>query len=184
MARRDQLTYDLGQPSRRPLPWLPLLLVVAVLGLAALLVQGALSSHRVSPAAPQPGVVTSPTPTPRASDSPPLPAGSDAQEGPGLPEGSRQAASRFVQAWLDRNPATRESALHQVSTPALAEALMLTDPANVPRARPRGAPVLEDAGTYSAQFSQPLSTGATVSIYLVADPAARYRWLATSVEQA
>jgi hypothetical protein len=183
LARRDQLTYDLGQPSRRPLPWLPLLLVVAVLGLAALLVQGALRSQRASPAAPQLGVVTSPTPT-RASAPPPSPSGSDAQEGPGLPEGSRQAASRFVQAWLDRNPATRETALHQVSTPALAETLMLTDPANVPRASPRGAPVLEEAGTYSAQFRQPLSTGATVSIYLVADPAARYRWLATSVEQA
>ena len=61
---------------------------------------------------------------------------------------------------------------------------MLTDPANVPRAVPKGRPVLTDASTYSAQFSQALSTGASITVYLVADPQARYRWLASSVEQA
>ena len=186
MPKRDQLTYDLGQPSRGPLPWLPLLVGLAVLSLAALLVAGALEGHRAVPAAPQPAVAVSPTltPMPQAPTPAPPASGSDAEEGLALPDGSREAASAFVAAWLDRNPRTRKVALEQVSSPALAEALMLTDPANVPRARPRGAPVLQDAATYSVQFSQALSTGATVSIYLVADPGARYQWLATSVEQA
>ena len=187
MPRRDQLTYDVGQPpGRGPVPWLPLLLLAAVLGIATLLVVGVVVSGRSPQAAP---VATAPpaappTPTASAPASSALPSGSDASESLAAPEGSEQTARAFVAAWLDRDPATRKPALEQVSAPALAEGLMLTDPANVPRARPRGAPVLDDASTYSAQFTQALSTGEPIQIYLVADPQSRYGWLATSVEQA
>jgi hypothetical protein len=44
--------------------------------------------------------------------------------------------------------------------------------------------VLEYASAYSAQFTQVLSTGLTIQVYLVTDPQARYGWLATSVERA
>ena len=118
-----------------------------------------------------------------SASSSPLASGTDAGEEPAVPEGSQRAAAHFVRAWLDRNPQTRKSALAAVSATALIEELMLTDPANIPRAKPRGAPVLGDASAYSVQFSQTLSTGMRINIYLVADPEARYQWVATSVEQ-
>ena len=126
----------------------------------------------------------SPTVIPSTPSASPLPSGSDAAEGLSVPEGSQEAASAFVQAWLDPKAKTREPALQEVASPALAEQLMLTDPANVPKARPRGKPVLDDASTYSTQFTQTLSTGMKISVYLVTDPEARYGWLATSVDQA
>lgn len=187
MPRRDDLTYDVGQPpTRGPVPWLPLLVLVAVLALGTLLVAGVVRSGGDAQAAP------APTPTPSASSTPvppttassPLPSGSDAAEGLPVPEGSQQAASAFIAAWLDADKATRAPALQETASPALAEELMLTDPAKVPRATPRGAPRLADASTYSVQFTQPLSSGMEILVYLVADPASRYGWLATSVEQA
>lgn len=119
-----------------------------------------------------------------ASSASPWPEGSDAADQVTVPEGSQEAASRFVQAWLDPDPTTRKAGLEQVSAPALTEELLLTDPANIPLATPRGAPVLDDASAYSVQFTQALSTGMNIGIYLVADPQARYQWLATSVERA
>lgn len=165
---------------------MPLLLLVAVLAVVTVLVASLVSSGRTPEAAPpeETAVSAAATPTPAPSSSSPLPSGSDAGEGLEVPEGSQQAATAFVRAWLERDRTTREPALAQVSSPALAEGLMLTDPANIPRARPRGAPVLEDASTYSAQFTQALSVGPAIKIYLVADPEARYGWLAASVEQA
>ena len=191
MPRRDQLTYDLGDSSSRgPVPWLPLVVLVAVLGLVTLLVAGVVRSG----GAPEAGPAV-PVPTPSASDTaaPPTtpgpsasaqPTGTDADEALAASEGSERAAVAFVDAWLDRNPKTRPAALEAVSAPALAEGLMLTDPANIPKASRRGAPELVDASAYSSQFTQTLSTGMTIQVYLVADPAARYQWLATSVEQA
>jgi hypothetical protein len=189
MARRDQLTYDLGQRSRSQVPWKPALLLAAVIAVAGLLLAWAVVGSRSPQAVPATGpAAASPTASPTGGSTAPtasaLPSGSDAQEGLGVPEGSQQAASLFVRAWLDRSAKTRKPALEQVATPALAEQLMLTDPANIPRARPRGAPVLGDASTYSTQFTQTLSTGMKIQVYLVADPEARYRWLATSVAQA
>lgn len=189
MARRDQLTYDLDQGSRPPVPWKPVLLLAVVVAIAVLLLVWAVVSSRTPQAALASGpAVASTTASPTASPIPPaaspLPSGSDAEEGLAAPEGSQQAASLFVRAWLDRSAETRKPALEQLATPALAEQLMLTDPANIPRARPRGAPVLNDASTYSTQFTQTLSTGMKIQVYLVADPEAPYRWLATSVDRA
>ncbi|SDR69654.1 hypothetical protein SAMN04488543_0088 [Friedmanniella luteola] len=190
MPRRDQLTYDLGDSSSRgPVPWLPLVVLVAVLGLVTLLVAGVVRSGGDPEAAPAaPGSTSIATATAAPSTPGPgvstPPTGSDADEAPAAPEGSERAAVAFVDAWLDRDPKTRPAALAAVSAPALAEGLMLTDPANIPKATRRGAPELVDASTYSSQFTQALSTGLTIEVYLVADPAARYQWLATSVEQA
>ncbi len=185
MPRRDELTYDIGQPqSRGPVPWVPLLVLVAVLGIVTLLVAGVVRSGEASQAAPAPPASGSSPPLAPASATTPLPSGSDADEGLAAPEGSQEAATAFVDAWLDRNPKTRQPALEHVAAPALVEELMLTDPANIPRARPRGTPALSDASTYSVQFTQALTGGMAIQVYLVADPEARYRWLATSVEQA
>lgn len=188
MARRDQLTYDLGQRSGPQIPWKSVLLLSAVITVAGLLVVWVLMSNRTPQATPAPvpgGTPSTATVTaqPRAASASPLPSGSDAEEGLAVPEGSQQAASVFVRAWLDREPRSRQSALSQVATPGLTEQLMLTDPTNVPAARPRGAPVLNDASTYSTQFTQALSTGMKIEVYLVADPESRYGWLATSVDQ-
>lgn len=166
------------------MPWLPLLLLVAVLGVVTVLVASLVASTRTSQAEPPPDAVASTSASPAPPPSSPLPSGSDAGQGLAAPEGSQQAAAAFVRAWLDRDAKTRRPALQQVSSPALAEELMLTDPANIPRATPRGAPVLQDASTYSVQFTQAMSAGRPIQIYLVADPEARFGWLTTSVEQA
>jgi len=190
LRRRDQLTYDLGQQGRAPVPWKSVLLLAAVIAVAGLLVVWVVASRPTPQAAPA-GVPTFAPPTSADPTGPagsasasPAPSGSDAAEGLGVPDGSQQAASAFVRAWLDRDAKTRGPALRAVATPALAEQLMLTDPRKVPMARPRGAPVLEDASTFSSQFTQRLSTGMRISVYLVAEPGARYGWLATSVDQA
>ena len=186
MARRDQLTYDLGPGSRPAVPWKPVLLLAAVIAVAGLLAVWTVMSSRTPTAGAPTSVPASASPTARPStpSASPLPSGSDAAEGLGVPQGSQHAAAAFVRAWLDRDPKTREPALNEVATPALTEQLMLTDPANIPRARPRGAPVLDDASTFSTQFSQTLSTSMKIYVYLVADPEARYGWVATSVDQA
>ena len=185
MPRRDQLTYDLGQGGPPPVPWKPVLLLAAVIAVVGLLLAWTVTSSRTPQAAPAAAPTstrpTSVSTTPSAS---PLPSGSDAAEGLRVPEGSQEAATAFVRAWLDRDAKTRESALTETATPALAEQLMLTDPTNIPKARPKGSPVLDDASTFSTQFTQALSTGMTISVYLVADPEARYGWLTTSVDQA
>lgn len=191
MARRDELTYDLNQQTRRQVPWTSVALLVAVIAVAGLLLGWTVVSNRAPetrPAAQSTPLSTSAAATPSTSPSPssasPLPSGSDAEEGLSVPEGSQQVATLFVRAWLDVNAKTRKPALDRVASPALAEQLMLTDPANIPRTRPRGAPTLDESSTYSAQFTQSLSSGMKIQIYLVADPAARYGWMATSVDQA
>jgi hypothetical protein len=188
MARRDDLTYDVGPAARqRQVPWVSLLLLIAVLVLAVTLCVGLVRSSKPAPEAGPPPVapVTVPATPPSSSPSAsPMPTGSDAGDGLAMPAGSREATSRFVRAWLDRNPKSRAPALKEVTAPALAEQLMLTDPANIPRATPSGEPVLDEASTYSAQFTQALSNKTRITVYLVADPQARYRWLATSVQRA
>lgn len=188
MARRDQLTYDLGQGPRPQVPWKPVLLLATVITVAGLLLMWAVASQapQAAPASTADPVVSSASPSasPSGTTASPLPSGSDAAEGLGVPEGSQQAATAFARAWLDPARKTRQAALNQVAAPALAEQLMLTDPANIPRAQLRGAPVLDEASTYSTQFTQTLSDGMKIQIYLVADPQARYGWFATSVDQA
>src|SRR4051812_34362929 len=186
MAKPDTLTYDLDSRRRRSVPWGSLLLLVAVVVVAALLVAWVAAGGRQSHASPPPVPATPAPPSPTwdtSAESPP-PSGSDAGEELGRPAGSRDAASRFVTAWLDPNPASRKRALDQVAVPALTEGLMLTARADIPTATAAGGPVLEDASTYSVQFTQTLSDASRIRIYLVADPAARYGWLATSVEPA
>jgi hypothetical protein len=189
--RRDQLTYDLGpSATRRPVPWASVAVLVVVLGLAVVLVVGLVrsggdggSTTAAPPPEPSAPVSTSATPSGSPSSAAPS-AGTDAGQRLTAPEGSEETTTRFVRAWLDPEPTTRAPALEQVAVPALAEQLMLTHPSNIPRATPTGAPVLTDASTYSAQFTQALSTGSSITVYLVADPQARYRWLTSSVEQA
>src|SRR5688572_21292223 len=132
MPRRDQLTYDLGpSSSRRPIPWISVLLLVTALALTIVLAAALVTGSRSSPerAAPAATVSADPAPPSDAASTTPLPTGSDAGDGLGVPEGSREATTRFVRAWLDRDPRTREPALQEVAVPALAEQLMLTDPA-------------------------------------------------------
>ena len=183
MARTDRLTYDVGQQPRHRLRWPSLLLLAALLVGAPALFGWVLVASRTPQGAPVRWPLSlshrARLPSPAARS-----LGSDAGEELTVPEGSEQVSIRFVRAWLDRNPKTRRPALDQLSSPALAEELMLTHPANIPRARPRGGPVLEYASAYSAQFTQALSTGLTIQVYLVTDPQARYGWLATSVERA
>jgi hypothetical protein len=66
----------------------------------------------------------------------------------------------------------------------LTEQLVLTSPANIPKAKAEGDPELEAASAYSVQYVQSLTNGMRVRVYLVADPGSRYGWVATSVERA
>lgn len=193
MPRRDQLTYDVELRRQRDVPWASVLLLVAVVFVVAVLIAWMVNSRTSQPGSAGPAVsrpvssssvVPVPTPTPSTPTSSPAQTGSDLNEGVSAPEGSQQAASRFVVAWLDRNPTTRKAALTQTAAPALVEQLMLTDVANIPLARAKGVPALNDASAYSAQFTQVLTTGMSIRVYLVADPQARYRWVATSVDRA
>lgn len=185
MPRRDQLTYDVDVRERRDIPWPSVLLLIVVLFLAVVLVTWVVSSTktRTSSAPSDSTSVVAPASTPSAPTISSGPTGSDMDEGLPAPEGSQRTVTQFVAAWLDRDPASRKASLGRVASPALAEQLMLTDPTNIPVARVKGPPTLEDASTYSAQFTQLLTTGMSIRVYLVADPQAHYRWLATSVEQ-
>jgi len=191
--RRDQLTYDVGR--RRTVgpagvnPRLFVLLII-VLALAAALVAWTAGSgsspssttpdHGTRPVAAPPSPTSStPSPTP-----PPALTGSDAEQAIRAPEGSKTAVVRFVAAWLDRVPKIRRAELQQTATSGLAEELMLTSQENIPKATAKGPPRLEDASEYSVQFTQRLSDGMRIRVYLVADPQSRYGWTATSVEQA
>lgn len=194
MPRRDLLTYDVAHRRRSwwagAHPGLVVLLIV-VLALAVVLVTWTARSGRpTSGSAPPTHVVSaaavsrrSPSATPRPSASPAL-IGSDADGSDHAPRGSRTAAARFIAAWLEREPKARRSALQDTAAPGLAEQLMLTSPSNIPKATVKGVPVLEHASAYSAQFLQTLSDGMRVRIYLVADPQARFGWVASSVERA
>lgn len=194
MPRRDQLTYDIAPRRGSSLsglnPRLVALLII-VLAIATALVLWTASSARSSPAS-APDHRGASVASPRLSHPSALPSrtpsaaliGSDAGESDQAPDGSRTAAVHFVAAWLDRVPKTRKSELQQTATSGLAEELMLTSDANIPRATAKGPPRLEDASEYSVQFLQTLSDGMRVRVYLVADPQAEFGWVATSVEQA
>ncbi|GAB3919965.1 hypothetical protein GCM10011575_35850 [Microlunatus endophyticus] len=198
MRRRDLLTYDVDQ-RRRPLAELNprlLALLAVVLIVAALLVIWTATSAGSAPRHTVPATAGTPTTPPAASRptsaSPsagvssalPTLTGSDAVTSHGAPAGSTTAAARFVAAWLDVAPKTRKVQLEQTATAGLAEQLMLTSAANIPKAKAAGSPRVEDASEYSVQFLQVLTDGVRIRIYLVADPQARFGWVATSVEQA
>jgi hypothetical protein len=187
VARRDVLTYDVDpRGNRGPVPWKMVALLAAVVVVAVVLcvavVLGGRTPQAGPPAPSAPPSVAGPT-SPSASPSATPGAGSDASEKPTAPAGSGQAVQAFVRAWLDRDPRTRAVGLRAVSVPALCEQLLLTDPANIPRAAPKGAVVMDGASAYSAQFTQTLSTGMIIRVYLTYDPQARFRWLATTVEE-
>jgi hypothetical protein len=196
MARRDLLTYDVGQRrapllSRASVRLLGLLAVVVVIG--AGLVIWTMASARPAATATAVGPAGLPATTPVPSASQPTPAagspsaalvGFDAKEPQRSPRGSSTAAARFIAAWLERDAKARKSGLEQVATAGLAEQLMLTSPANIPKANVQGGPELEAASAYSVQFVQTLTSGMRVRVYLVADPGSRYGWVATSVERA
>lgn len=191
--RRDQLTYDIDRRRTSGLAGVNprlLVLLIIVLALAILLVVWTVSSGS-SPSSTAPDHGTRPHTPARAlssatSSPTPSPAlvGTDADHANRVPGGSRTAAVRFIAAWLDRVPKTRRAELQQTATSGLAEELMLTSQANIPKATAKGAPRLEDASEYSVQFTQLLSDGMRIRVYLVADPQSRYGWTATSVEQA
>lgn len=195
MRRHDLLTYDIDQRPRAARlgvsPRLAVLLIVVV-ALAVVLVIWTAHSAGPSPRSAPPGHVRSTiaashrwpkSATPRATASPAI-VGSDAGTSDRPPDGSKAAAARFVAAWLQRAPKPRKAALHDTAAPGLAEELMLTSTANIPKARPKGAPVPKHASAYSVQFAQRLSNGMRIRIYLVADPGTRYGWTVTSVERA
>lgn len=194
MPRRDPLTYDVEQ--RRTTSWAGLnprlaILLIIVLAMAVVLVIWTARSagpppRSATPAHARPhvaasGRTASATPTASASAAR---MGSDAHASEHVPAGSRTAATQFVAAWLQRDPKARKSALQQTATAGLAEELMLTSPSNIPNATAQGDPALEHASEYSVQFVQTLTNRMRVRIYLVADPQARYGWVASSVEQA
>ncbi|QDP94809.1 hypothetical protein FOE78_01740 [Microlunatus elymi] len=189
MRRRDPLTYDLGDPHptastvSRPM----ILLLASILAIAALLVVWMLHAvNRTTTAtddnAPE-AVASSASPSTEASASP-APLGSDEATAGIAPTGSQTATAEFVAAWLETNPTARKQALQRTATPGLAEQLMMTTQENIPDATPAGAPTLEHASTYSAQFVQNLTGDLSIRVYLAADPQSRNGWIATSVEQA
>ena len=192
--RRDQLTYDLGGRRTSSLtdvsPRLVALLIIVVV-VAAALVAWTVASARSSPGAAAPrhelrAALPTASPTSASPSRTPSPAlaGSDAGQAVSIPAGSRTATIRFVAAWLDRVPKTRKAELQQTATSGLAEELMLTSAENIPRATAKGPPQLEDASEFSVQFTQTLSDGMRIRVYLVADPQSRFGWTATAVEQA
>lgn len=192
MPRRDLLTYDVDQRRSSwsgPNPRLVILLVV-VLAMAVVLViwtARSASPGSTTPAHAQSSVATagrSPSATPPRRSASPALVGSDARTSERAPAGSRTAAARFVAAWLERDPHARKIALQETATPGLSEQLMLTATSNIPKAAAHGDPVLEHASEYSVQFVQNLTNRMRVRIYLVADPQARFGWVASSVEQA
>lgn len=207
MRRRELLTYDLDQ-RRTALPAVSvrlIVLLVIILGMAAALATWTATSAGSSPgsaaaagarSAGSPAVRQTAAPiraaadpgSPRATTSPGairpvVQTGTDADTAGHAPEGSTAAVTRFVAAWLEAAPVPRKRELAQTCTSGLAEELMLTSAANIPKARAKGEPRLEDASPYSAQFVQALTDGTRIRIYLVADPQSRSGWLATAVEQ-
>jgi hypothetical protein len=103
--------------------------------------------------------------------------GSDASEAPRVPAGANEAAARFVEAWLDPHPQSRQPALEPVTAPGLAEQLANVDPAKIPKAQAVGSPTPGSVSAYSATFKQRLSNKTTIVVDLAADPEARYGWL-------
>jgi hypothetical protein len=177
-----RLTYGgrTGAPIREPrriAPGTVVLVVLAVLAavLIVLAVQRGLTNLReLEPAGRTTAAATPASPTGGVSAGP---SGTDASETAKAPVGANEAASRFVKAWLDRNPKTRAPALEPVTAPGLAEQLANVDPARIPRARAVGSPRAVSVSPYSATLRQRLSNGSTIVLELAADPEARYGWL-------
>jgi hypothetical protein len=199
LARRSdldgpRLTYGgpAGAPVREPrrVPASTLVLLGVCLLLAVLLTvsltrgRSALQQVQASPTAAPATPPASPAPGPAtpASASPSVdPSGSDAGETTVAPVAATETASRFVDAWLDRDPKTRTPALQQVAAPGLVEQLQDVDPAKLPKARPVGVPKPGLVSEGSASLQQSLSDRSVVSLELAADPDSRYGWLVYSV---
>ena len=192
MRRSDldgpRLTY--GGPSATPVrerrrvgigPSVVAVLVLAVLaGLAGLsLSRGVATLSGLDAARPVSEPVRSARALPAAS--PPSGSGSDAGARAAVPAGAREAATRFVAAWLDRNPGTRRAALRSVAVPGLAEQLAGTDPAKIPVAQPAGAPEPLAGSDYAATLRQRLTDQTSITVELAADPQARHGWLVYAV---
>lgn len=96
--------------------------------------------------------------------------------------GAEQVVTRFVAAWLDDDPATREAALREVCSPRLAELLTLTDPAKIPQATPTGRPTQVAHDQSVRRFGQDLSDGSSILVDLVPDPTSAVGWTVISVQ--
>ncbi|QDP95003.1 hypothetical protein FOE78_02910 [Microlunatus elymi] len=164
-----------------------ILLLAGVLAMAALLTVWMLHANNRTSSAVDDPVPAASTPSGIRSSAVPgssTPPGSDDAKATSAPAGSQSAASDFVAAWLEPDTDARKQALQGTAVPGLAEQLMMTARENVPDAKPAGPPVLEHVSTYSAEYTQRLTDGTAIRIYLAADPQAEHGWVATSVEQA
>jgi hypothetical protein len=82
-------------------------------------------------------------------------------------DGASVAVSLFAEAWLDTNLSTRRVGLDAVCTPRLAGLLALSDPDEVPRAQPGGAPLLVRLAVTGVTYLQRLSSASSIAIDLV-----------------
>jgi hypothetical protein len=128
--------------------------------------------------APAPPSATGPA---RPSSAAPTPGGSDATLKTGEPEGVRDAATTFLQGWLEPDKAKRVKLLQVSATDSLLDSLADVDPAKIPDVKPVGALVVPLATDYSAAADQKMSDGTTVRMELVYEPSSKYGWLVDAV---
>lgn len=181
-------TYDL--PGRRgpKAPRLALVILAAIL--AAGLTFGGLALMSRSAAAPVTAAPEPPTSGAPASLPPPTgePASTPAPSGPAsTPPSSTppsdaaliQTATKFTDSWLQRDRATRRAGLTATATPELAQALMLTDDANIPRTRRQGGPSIDTRLSDTVLVLQRLADKTELKVTLTA---ASGRWLVTAID--
>lgn len=174
-------TYDLTR-RRSPLRalWLALAallgLVVAFAGMAA--VSRAMTPHTPSDE-PSPAVSASVTPSAASvTPSPPITAPQDQVDELQI----EATATRFVDAWLQRDRAKRKSQLESSATKELTAALMKTDDQNIPRTTREGSATIDSRADGVAIVLQSLADASVLRITLVQNDSAR--WLVTSVDEA
>ena len=123
-----------------------------------------------------PSVAGSATPTGSTT-----PGGTDATQRTDEPEGVRESAATFLRGWLERKKSARIPLLQVSATDSLLDRLADVDPAKIPKAKPKGDPVVSSASDYAAVADQKMSDGTTVRMELVYEPASRWGWLVDSV---
>lgn len=89
--------------------------------------------------------------------------------------------SRFVTGWLSTEPGRRRALIDSTCSPRLAELLLLSDPAKLPDAQPKGPPTLVRRGLGVESYAQHLSDGTAIVVDVVVDPGRRSGWMVTSV---
>jgi len=190
-----RLTYGgpTGSPVRErrgvPTSTVVLLVVCALLLVlvVATVVRGRSAMSQVEPTATPVPSAASASPSPPVGGAPsetgasPGSGGPGAEEGTVVPAGASEAAARFVTAWLDPNPKTREPVLAEVASAGLAEQLRAVDPAKIPKVKPVGAPMPGVVAESAATLQQQLSDRSSVTMELVAEPDTPYGWVVYTV---